>query len=516
MSVLQASSISRSYGGVRALDSVDFNVEAGEVTVLIGENGAGKSTLMRILAGAEAPDGGDLSVDGLPVSFSSVRDAARAGIGIVFQELNLCANLTVAENIFLTRTGAGLLDRRLEREETRRLMRRLEQDIDPDAVVGTLTIGQRQMVEIAKALAGQVRVLILDEPTSSLSTAEVEVLFKVIRELRSAGVAIIYISHRLDELMGIGDCVAVLRDGRMQATARVADISVDWIVHQMLGTRPQTTSRAARNKTGLVALSAENISATGALGMKVLDGVCIECRAGEVTAVYGLLGSGRTELLEVLAGARSPCSGKVSMGGTDVTRLGVAGRLGRRISLVPEDRQRDGVFSNMDVGDNLVMSSLSALGKAGWINAGRRNQSVSDMLSRLGVKASSMAAPIGSLSGGNQQKVLIGRQLMTGPAVLLLDEPGRGVDVGARAEIFSVIRQLADDGLSVVFATSDMAEARDVADRILVMAGGRIAAELAPCEATDAALVAASNPVSARPINDNGPTAAVTAKAGQS
>lgn len=516
MSLLQASCVSRSYGGVHALKSVDFAVEAGEVTVLIGENGAGKSTLMRILAGAETPDEGTLKLEGTEVSFSSVRDAAQAGIGIVFQELNLCENLTVAENIFLTRTSGGVLDREFERKETRRLMQRLEQDIDPEAVVGALTIGQRQMVEIAKALAGKVRVLILDEPTSSLSTAEVEVLFKVIRELKSAGVAIIYISHRLDELMGIGDCVAILRDGRMQATARVQDISVDWIVHQMLGERPQRSVRAPMSQSGSPVLTADSVSASGALGIRVLDGVSIECRAGEVTAIYGLLGSGRTELLEVLAGARMPSCGSVRMGQADVTRLGVAGRLERRICLVPEDRQRDGVFPNLDVGDNLVLSSLSSLAKAGWIDPGRRQASVSDMLARLGIKAASMMSPIGSLSGGNQQKVLIGRQLMTQPAVLLLDEPGRGVDIGARSEIFSVIRQLADDGLAVVFATSDMAEAREVADRVLVMACGRITAELSPSDATDAALVTASNPSPSRPHNDNRPTASVTAKAGQS
>ncbi len=502
-SVMRAEGVSKSYGGVQALDGVDFTVERGAVNVLIGENGAGKSTLMRILAGAEQPDGGRLLLDGQPVAFASVRDAAQAGVGIVFQELNLCPNLSVADNIFLSR-GGGVIDRAAERARAAEMMARLEHPIDPDTPVGDLKIGHQQIVEIAKALAADARVLILDEPTSSLSTAEVEVLFRVISELRASGVAVIYISHRLDELMRIGDVVTVLRDGRLQATARVADISVPWIVEQMLGARP-SSAPVRGGAPGETVLSARDLTLPRPQGGRLLDGVSLDCRAGEIIAVYGLLGSGRSELLETLAGARPAATGTVSVLGTDVSRLGVADRIRHRIGLAPEDRQRDGLFANLSVGQNLSLSCLAPFARAGVIDGGRLGAAVGAMLSRLGVKTASPDLPIGALSGGNQQKVLIGRQLMAGPAVLLLDEPGRGVDVGARAEIFDTIRGLAEQGLAVVFATSDMEEARSLADRVLVMASGLVTAELTAAEATDAALVAAANLTAE--TNDNAPEA---------
>jgi erythritol transport system ATP-binding protein len=502
--VMQAEQVSKSYGGVWALNAVDFTVEAGAVNVLIGENGAGKSTLMRILAGAERPDGGTLRLDGRVVSFGSVRDAEAAGVGIVFQELNLCPNLSVAENIFLT-CGGLALNRQEERERARALMERLEHPIHPDASVGALKIGQQQIVEIAKALAADARVLILDEPTSSLSAAEVEVLFRVIKELTEAGVAVIYISHRLDELMRIGDFITVLRDGRLQAKARAADVSVDWIVTQMLGERAGPGDGLEPRAAGEVVLRAENVALARASGGRLLDGVTLEARSGEIVAVYGLLGSGRSELLETMAGARPGATGRVFVLGQDVSRLGVADRRDRRIALAPEDRQRDGLCANLSVGENLALSCVGAHARRGLIDKAGLRAGVAAMLERLGVKTASADAPIGSLSGGNQQKVLIGRQLMTKPAVLLLDEPGRGVDIGARAEIFSTIRRLAEDGLAVVFATSDMEEARCHADRVLVLASGRIAADLPAAQATDAVLVHASAPDAGS--NDNAPRA---------
>lgn len=490
--VMQADAVSKNYGGVRALEGVDFLVEAGAVNVLIGENGAGKSTLMRILAGAERPDAGELRLDGAAVTFGSVRDAEKAGVGIVFQELNLCPNLTVAENIFLTRGGLAL-KRHDERRQARALMERLEHPIDPDTPVGELKIGQQQIVEIAKALAADARVLILDEPTSSLSAAEVDVLFRVIGELTASGVAVIYISHRLDELMRIGDVITVLRDGRLQARARAKDISVAWIVDQMLGQRKHGEVSAETRTGGDVVLSARNLVLDRATGGRLLDNVSLDARAGEIIAVYGLLGAGRSELLEALAGARPQARGIVEIQGQDVSRLGVADRRDRRIALAPEDRQRDGLFANLSVAENLGLSCLGAYAARGLIDVALMRSSVEAMLTRLGVKTASPDAPIGSLSGGNQQKVLIGRQLMTGPAVLLLDEPGRGVDIGARAEIFATIRRLAAEGLAVVFATSDMEEARCHADRVLVLAAGRITADLSAADATDVALVQASN-----------------------
>jgi erythritol transport system ATP-binding protein len=308
MAVLRAEQIGKTYGGVVALDGVDFDVHAGAVNVLIGENGAGKSTLMKILAGVEQPSSGRLLLDGEPIRFASVREAAAAGVGIVFQELNLCPNLTVTQNIFLGRdltSAPGVLDRAEERIRARAVLSRLAHAIDPDALVADLRVGEQQIVEIAKALVDDARVLILDEPTSALSAAEVEVLFGVIGELKQAGVAVIYISHRLEELMRIGDHVTVLRDGRLQASRPASEVSVAWIVDQMLGDKARDRSRAAGRQAGEVVLTVEGLSAPRPGGGWLLDNVSTRFRAGELTALYGLLGSGRTELLEACA-ARGP------------------------------------------------------------------------------------------------------------------------------------------------------------------------------------------------------------------
>jgi len=499
MAVLRAERIDKIYGGVVALEGVDFDVHAGAVNVLIGENGAGKSTLMKILAGVEQPTSGRLLLDGEPVRFASVREAAKAGVGIVFQELNLCPNLTVTQNIFLGRelAKAGATDHAAEKARAREVLARLAHGVDPDAQVCGLRVGEQQIVEIAKALVEDARVLILDEPTSALSAAEVEVLFGVIGELKRAGVAVIYISHRLDELMRIGDHITVLRDGRLMDAKPASEVSVAWIIDKMLGDKARQRARGGVRKAGEVVLSAKDLTLPRPGGGWLLDGVSADFRAGEVTAVYGLLGSGRTELLESLCGARK-AGGAVILNGEDVSALGVADRCGKRMRFVPEDRQRDGLFHNLSVGGNLGLSSLLAYATRGVIGEGRERSAIGDMMVRLGVKAAGAEAAIGSLSGGNQQKVVIGRGLLTGPLVMLLDEPSRGVDIGARGEVFDTMRALADQGLAIVFATSDLLEAQAVADRVLVLAAGRLTADLTIDQATEVALVAASNGVTAQ------------------
>ncbi len=495
--MLRAEKIGKTYGGVVALDGVDFDVRAGAVNVLIGENGAGKSTLMKILAGVEQPTSGRLLLDGEPVRFASIREAAKAGVGIVFQELNLCPNLTVVENIFLGRdltSALGVADHAAEKARASQVLSRLAHAIDPDTKVCDLRVGEQQIVEIAKALVEDARVLILDEPTSALSAAEVEVLFEVIGELKRAGVAVIYISHRLEELMRIGDFVTVLRDGRLVASKPASEVSVAWIIDQMLGDKARQRPRGGSGKAGAVVLSVRDIALPRRGGGFLVDHVSADFRAGEVTAIYGLLGSGRTELLESLCGARS-ASGAVILNGENVSALSLADRCRRRLRFVPEDRQRDGLFHNLSVGGNLGLSSLLAFVSGGVIGGQRERSAIADMMARLGVKASGAEAAIGSLSGGNQQKVVIGRGLMTDPLVMLLDEPSRGVDIGARGEVFDTMRALADQGLAVVFATSDLLEAQAVADRVLVLAAGRLTADLTLEQATEAALVAASNAV---------------------
>jgi len=484
----------KSYGGTRALRGVDFAVHRGAVNVLIGENGAGKSTLMRILAGVEQPDQGTLLLDGTPVTFRSVRDAARQGIGIVFQELNLCPNLSVVENIFLGRSVArGIwIDRATERTRAAEALRRLKTDIGLDTLVADLRIGQQQIVEIARALAEDASILILDEPTSALSESEVATLFEIIGELRRNGVGIVYISHRLEELMRIGDHITVMRDGMVVGSAPVAAVSVPWIIEQMLGEEGALPPQAARVAVGAPVLEIEGATVRRRDGAALVSSLTLTARAGEIVAIYGLLGAGRTELLEYVCGARTG-EGVVRLNGARIDGLAIAERVARRLLLVPEDRQRDGLFPNLGVGGNLSLSCLSDLAPRGLVSARAEAGAVDGMIERLGIKALSGETPIGALSGGNQQKVVIGRCLMRGPAAILLDEPSRGVDVGARAEIFEAMRALSAGGIAILFTTSDLMEALTVADRIVVMAMGRVTADLPVSDADQALLVRAAN-----------------------
>ena len=493
MTLLRAEKITKRFGGTLALDAVDFDVHAGAVNALIGENGAGKSTLMRIFAGVEQPSDGRLLLDGQPVELASVRDAARLGIGIVHQELSLCPNLSVAENIFLGRHlgSAGVIDRKAEHAQATLVLDRLGTKIDPAALVSSLRIGQQQIVEIARALSAEVRVLILDEPTSALSAAEVATLFEVIDGLRKSGVAIIYISHRLEELMRIGDYVTVLRDGRLVEQAPIAEVSVPWIVERMLG-GAATAARKQGGVAGNAILALRGVSMRRADGLALLNDINVEFRAGEVTAIYGLLGAGRTELLEAVCGARRH-DGAIILNNENLSSCSLAARVERGLLLVPEDRQRDGLFQNLSVGTNLSMSYLDRLVRIGVLSPKRERGAIEAMISRLKVKASNSNSAITSLSGGNQQKVVIGRCLMPGPSTILLDEPSRGVDIGARSEVFNTMQTLAEEGIAVIFATSDLHEALIASDRILVMAGGRITADLVSSQADERALVSAAN-----------------------
>ncbi|WEK05305.1 MAG: sugar ABC transporter ATP-binding protein [Candidatus Devosia phytovorans] len=493
--VLSARAITKAFPGTVALQDVDFDVHEGAVNVLIGENGAGKSTLMKILAGVERPTLGTIIMAGEKVSFSSIRDAGSKGIGIVFQELNLCPNMSVTENIFLGRdiTRAGFhIDRAAQKARTAELLKRLEHEIDPDALVADLMIGQQQIVEIAKALAEDARILIMDEPTSALSASEVEVLFKVIGELKRAGVAIIYISHRLEELIRIGDHFTVLRDGRLAATARREQVSIPWIIEKMLGAGEVVAKRPPAAPAGPAILEVSKLSLPRRGAGLAVDDVSVSFRTGEITAIYGLLGAGRTELFESLYGLRAGARGSVRLDGRELAGHSVNRRMKEGLLLVPEDRQRDGLVQNLSVGGNLGLASLRRFTRFLSISKSAEKPLLQEVISQLHIKTSSADAPITSLSGGNQQKVVIGKSLLTEPRVLLLDEPSRGIDIGAKAEVFSTMRDLADSGLAIVYTTSDLKETHAVADRILVMAYGRITADLRAEEATDEALVRAS------------------------
>ncbi len=488
-----ARSIIKSYGAVRALNDVDFDAHAGAVNVLIGENGAGKSTLMRIVAGVEVQDSGTLLIDGERVTIRSVQDAATHGIGIVHQELSLCPNLSIAQNIFLEHgaTGSVTINHGRERARAAELLARLGAQMDPDTLVGALSIGEQQIVEIARALSRDVSVLILDEPSSALSTAEIERLFDVIAELKAGGVAIIYISHRMQEIERIGDYVTVLRDGRRVAHAPRGEFSIPWIVDHMLGGAKAQNARS-RGTAGDVVLEVDGLTVRRAGGSAVVDDLRLEARTGEVTAIYGLLGAGRTELFEAICGARA-ATGSVRVNGKELGGLSLNARLKAGLQLVPEDRKAAGLFDNLAVGQNLSVSILERLRRAGLLSSRAERDTVVPMMRDIGVKAPSPQAPIGALSGGNQQKVLIGRSLLPGPEVLLLDEPGRGVDVGARGEIFATMRALSESGVAILFSTSDVVEAASFADRILVMAQGRITADLNAADVSEEALLRAAN-----------------------
>jgi erythritol transport system ATP-binding protein len=489
--VLSARGVSKRYPGTLALDAVDFLVHRASVNVLVGENGAGKSTLMRILAGVEQPTSGSLELEGRAVSLASTRDAAALGIAMIHQELNLLPNLSVAENIFMGREIArfGVIDRRAQQRQARELMARLEQPIDPRAMVGSLPLGQRQIVEIAKAIAGDVRVLIMDEPTSALSAAEIAVLFRLIGELKSRGVSIVYISHRLEELLTIGDSVTVLRDGRVVASEPAASATVGWMVEKMTGGAASALHRSEAPAASRPVLSVEGLSAAGCL-----RDISFTAAKGEIVGFYGLMGSSRTELFETLMGLRLPGRGSVALDGRRLDRLDAPARLRAGIALVPEERQAAGIFPALSVLQNITLASLDAVTSGFWLSPGRERRVAARAVGELSIRTAGLERPITSLSGGNQQKAMLARFLLTAPKALLLDEPTRGVDVGARSEIYAIVRRLAKRGMCVLFASSELQEVLALATRIAVMSQGRITAIFDAADASEQGLVAASTP----------------------
>ena len=494
--VLEARGVTKIFPGTTALDHVDVSLDRGRVRALIGENGAGKSTLVNILAGVEQPTSGEVRLDGDPVRFASARDAIDRGIGIIHQELQLFADLSVAENLFVGRercTKWSTLDRTSEWEATRRVLEKLAHPIPPGTRLGTLPLGQQQIVEIARALVREVRVLMMDEPTSALSAAEVPVLFRAIRDLASHGVAIVYISHRLEELLRIADVVTVLRDGQVVGEAPAAEVDVRWLVDRMTGGKSLSARARPAAVTGETLLSVKDVRVPARPGRNAVDGVSFDVAAGEIVGVYGLMGAGRTELFEAVMGVHDDATGHVSLDGEPLDSERVSGRVAAGIAMVPEDRKLSGFVGTLSVEQNMTLSSLDELSSAGYLAPSRERAATLRQIDALRIKTSSPSAAMGSLSGGNQQKVVIGRATMSRARVLLMDEPTRGVDVGAKAEILESMRRLAHDGLGIVFASSDLAEVRAGATRILVMARGRLTADLPAADATDEGLASAAS-----------------------
>ncbi|THB73063.1 MAG: sugar ABC transporter ATP-binding protein [Desulfobulbaceae bacterium] len=493
--ILRANEITKLYPGTVALNRVDFNVYRGKVNVLVGENGAGKSTLTKILAGVEIPTSGELLFEGTHVQIESFHDAVRLGIGMIHQELNLFPNMNVAENIFIAReiTSANVhIDHKSQVEHAQELLDRLEAEIDARAQVADLRIGQQQMVEIAKALALDTRILIMDEPTSALSAAEVDVLFRVIEDLKEQGVSIVYISHRLEELVQIGDYITVLRDGDLIEESPMDEVDVSWIISHMVGETNERRIDHSNTSTGEEILSVENLRLGHVNGGFTIDHLSFNLQKGEILGIYGLMGAGRSELFECLMGLQKDIAGNVLIEGKNITHGTVQDHIKAGLALIPEDRQREGLIQVLDVTDNMTLSSMWKFTRWVHIQHERLRKSVLTVIKDLSIKVASPQVLISSLSGGNQQKVVIGKALLTQPKVLLMDEPTRGIDVGAKGDVFKIMNKLASRGLGIIFVTSELKEIMAISDRIIVMSNGKITGEYGREEATEEMIVSAS------------------------
>ena len=493
--ILRLDDVSKVYSGIVAVKRANLELRRGAVNVLVGENGAGKSTLMKIIAGVERPTLGKIILDDKQVSFDSPADAQAHGIGMIFQELNLFANMTVAENIFATREitrGVLGIDHRAQVEKANGFLKRLDAGIDAETMVEDLPIGQQQLVEIAKAMSLDARILIMDEPTSALSAAEVEILFKVIGELKAQGVAIVYISHRLEELMRIGDYITVLRDGQITGQAMVKDIDTRWIVRSMIGSDAKDFAKADNHALGGEMFRAEDISLPRPTGGLAVDHVSLSVKAGEILGIYGLMGAGRSEFFECVIGRHMHSTGKIFIGGQEVRARDTTRRIRRGLALIPEDRQREGLVQVLSIASNLTLASLGRFARFFHISASAEKNAIREAIKDLSIKAPNPDFEVTSMSGGNQQKVVIGKALMTNPKVLLMDEPSRGIDVGAKADVFRTMRRLAGNGLAILFSTSDLEEVMALSDRIAVLSNGRLIAVFDRSEATEDAIIAAS------------------------
>jgi ribose transport system ATP-binding protein len=482
--------IGKRFPGVLALENVDLTLEPGKVHALMGENGAGKSTLIKILAGVYPRDSGTVRIGGVDAELRSPRDALRQGIKVVFQEIALISEFTVAENIFLEgypTDRVGSIDWRRINADAAALFERLGFNVDPGEKVGNLPVSKQQMVEIARALAHEAGIVVMDEPTSSLTPNEVALLFDVIRRLTGLGIAVLYVSHKLDEIFEIADTVTVLRDGRHISTKPVSEHTHDTLIQDMIGRRIENLFPRSRGH----ARDEVIVSVKGLVTDKLKD-VSFEARAGEVLGFFGLMGAGRTELAKAIVGFDPIRSGRIVIGGEPLlphdTRTGKA--LG--IGLLTEDRKSEGLMLELPVLQNMSLAALGGFARAGFVDEGRERGAVQSFVDRFRIKTPSLGREIKFLSGGNQQKVLLARWLMRGLRVIVVDEPTRGIDVGAKSEIFALIDRLAAEGLAVIMMTSEMPELLGLSDRIAVMAGGRITAIMPREDATQETILNAA------------------------
>jgi rhamnose transport system ATP-binding protein len=487
--LLSATSITKSFAGVRALKGVSFELRAGEVHALVGENGAGKSTLIRIITGAERADAGTLTVAGRIVPHVDPATARALGIAAIYQHPALFPGLTVAENIALPLDG-GRAWRRIDWKARRRMAARLLDQvgatIDPDRSIDTLSLPERQLVEIAKAIGADGRILIMDEPTASLTDREIAHLLDVVRRLRDRGAGIIYISHRLEEIFAVADRVTVLRDGESVATWRREDLDPGTLVRSMVGRELAGVYPKRPVTPGDVALELRGVSS----GAGSVRDVSLSVRRGEILGIAGLVGSGRTELAETIFGLRRRESGAILLNGVEAAVRSPADAIRLGIGYVPEDRQRHGVIGDMSIAANTTLNDLAAVSKAGFIDRAAESRAAARFVDRLRIKTPSVDEPVGRLSGGNQQKVALARWLWIGPSVLILDEPTQGIDIGAKAEVHEIMERLAEQGMAIVMISSELPELLALADRVAVMRRGALAGVLGRDDATAEAVMA--------------------------
>ena len=472
---VEMNAISKRFGGVHALREVSLRVCCGEVHALLGENGAGKSTILKILRGVQAPDSGTIAVSGEVFEHLSPQLARQKGIGMIFQEMSLVPTLSVAQNVFLASeplTPAGLIDDRAMERRSAEIFASMGVSVDPAAIVADLSTGQQQLTEIAKALSQNAEVLVLDEPTSALTAGEVDILFDLLRRLRGEGKAIIYVSHRMDEIFRIADHATVLRDGRLIDSRPIAEYTLATLIADIMGKETRDLSEFATESTAQdeVILKVEHLSSK----LRQDGDVSFSLRRGEVLGIAGLLGAGRSRLARMLFGLEPIASGTITLRGEAVTIGSARQATEFGLALVPEDRRRQGLVLTHSIQDNIELPILKRLGSTPFVDRPKSRRTTDDLIKRLAIKTASREAAANSLSGGNQQKIVIGKWLATDPDILIMDEPTAGIDIGSKGEVLRLVRALAAEGKSIIFISSELAELAAVSDRIAVMSGGRL------------------------------------------
>ena len=498
--LLEAQDVSKGFPGVQALDRVSLTIRRGKLTALLGENGAGKSTLMNILAGVFPPDSGSIEFEQRPVRFQNTREARNAGIAIIFQELNLIPQLSIAENVFLGReplTRFGMINYPKINKDTKELLLELECDLAPESSVQQLRVGQQQIVEIAKALSLQAKVIIMDEPTSAITEQEIEILFRLIKRLKASGTGIVYITHKLEELFEIADDVTVFRDGKFVGTKPLEDLQRSKMIQMMVGrdlSELYPKSQPAKMPE-ILRVESLTLKSSDPIPSRLIDDVSFRVHGGEVLGIFGLMGAGRTEVLETLFGLHPGFSkGKITIEGTQKEIHSPRDAIEAGIALAPEDRKGHGLVMKMSVAKNTSLSCLSQCETAGFIDSKKEELLVKSFIQRLRIKTPGQQELIRNLSGGNQQKVVLAKWMATNPKILLLDEPTRGIDINAKKEIYRLIDELTQAGLAVVMVSSELPEVLAISDRIMVLCEGKKTGEFTRTEATEEGIIEAALP----------------------